>query len=67
MEELFVNVALSAFYRCTILNFSVMRTAIRTLQLAGNLRNRRCHPSAPTLGWLCCMATYAVVIYDKFM
>ncbi|WP_353284988.1 hypothetical protein [Wolbachia endosymbiont (group A) of Beris morrisii] len=25
-------------------------TAVRTLQLAGNLRNRRCHPSAPTLG-----------------
>ncbi|NUX01818.1 hypothetical protein GO685_05045 [Wolbachia endosymbiont of Madathamugadia hiepei] len=37
--------------------FSVFGEILLWLAIAGNLRNRRCHPSAPTLGWLCCMAT----------
>ncbi|MCX3065559.1 MULTISPECIES: hypothetical protein [Wolbachia] len=26
-----------------------------------------CHPSAQTLGWLCCITLYEMVIYGKFM
>ncbi|WP_256433078.1 hypothetical protein [Wolbachia endosymbiont of Ceratosolen solmsi] len=26
-----------------------------------------CHPSSMTLGWLCCITLYEMVIYGKFM